>query len=239
MRLRYGELFARAGELWRADSELLVPVAAIFFFLPILAILIFLPITDLSGLEGEARSQAMLAMIGEQLPWSLAQTIVQTWGVGAILTLQLDPGRPSVGEAIRRSLVRLPGLLAARIIAFGGVALGILAFVVPGLYLIGRTFLTSALYIAEPKLGPAGAAIGGFERTAGNGWLLFLVAGTIFAANYLIGGMAGQGMLTLSAGGSWLALPFAALAAGMLSLMVVAMVLLEIAAYRGLARQGM
>lgn len=167
MRLRYGELFADAAELWRADSGILVPIAAIFFFLPILAILLFLPVVDLNGLEGEARNAAMMAMIGDQLPWSIAQTIIQTWGVGAILTLQLDPARPSVGEALRRALARLPGLLAARIIAFGGVALGILAFVVPGLYLMGRTFLTSALYIAEPRLGPAGAAIGGFERKIG------------------------------------------------------------------------
>jgi hypothetical protein len=233
MKLRFGDIFAQAGNLWRSESALLVPLAAIFFFLPVLAVLLVVPIVDLGGLEGEARAEAMLATIRGHLPWTLAQAVVQTFGVGTILTLLLDPARPTVGEAIRRAFVRLPGLLVARLCALAGVALGLLAFVVPGLYLIGRTFLTSSVYIAEPARGPVGAAIAGFERTVGNGWLLFLVFGTVTTASQLLGSIASQGLLGLPAGG-WITFPFVALVAAGMSAIILVTVLLEAAAYRSL-----
>lgn len=237
MKLRFGNVFAHAGDLWRSESGLLVPLAAIFFFLPLLAVLLVVPVVDLGGLEGEARAEAMIATIRAQLPWTVAQAVIQTFGVGAILTLLLDPARPSVGEAIRRAFVRLPGLLAARIVALAGVALGLLAFVLPGLYLIGRTFLTSAVYIAEPERGPAGAVIAGFERTTGNGWLLFLVFGTVTTASQLLGSVATRALLGLPEGGL-LTFPFIALVAAGMSVIVLATVLLEAAAYRSLPRPG-
>src|SRR5690606_4024278 len=57
MKLRFGDIFAQAGNLWRSESALLVPLAAIFFFLPVLAVLLVVPIVDLGGLEGEARAE--------------------------------------------------------------------------------------------------------------------------------------------------------------------------------------
>ena len=61
MRLRYGEIFADAAAMWRSESAVLVPVAAVFFFLPVFALLLFLPIADTRGLAEEAAQAAEIA----------------------------------------------------------------------------------------------------------------------------------------------------------------------------------
>lgn len=234
MRLGYGAIFADAGSLWRSEHGVLVPVAGIFFFLPVFALLLFLPVADTRGLAEEAARAAEVAQMTRNLPWLFGQIVVQAFGAAVVLQLLLDPDRPQVGAAIVRAVRLLPGLLAAQIIAFAAIALGLLILIVPGLYLMGRTFITSPIYVAEPGRGPAGAAILSFERTHGNGWVLFAVSFTVSAVNYLLGSIAQQATLTLLASGPSVTIPFDAGVSVLAAACVLAMVLLQAAAYRAL-----
>lgn len=234
MRPRFGDIAADAAALWRAGREPLLVVGAIFFFLPTLANLLFLPVPDMKGLSDEAAQQATFALLQERMPWFLVQFAAQSFGVGTLLVMLLDPERPSVREALWRTLVRFPGLLAVRIITFSAVFLGLLAFILPGLWMMGRTFLTSPVYMAERGRGPAVAVIAAFERTSGNGMLLFAIAVTIYAADYLVSGIVVQAMLAAASAGPVLVGLFALMMGAALSAITLAAVLLEAAAYRAL-----
>jgi len=232
MKLRFGDLFTGAGAYWRGGPEALVAVAGVFFFLPQLANLLFVPVFDATGLEGVALTQAMLDFFMRNLPWSAAQFIAESMGVATVLLMLLDPARPSVGEALGRALRLLPGLVVARLIAAAAVMLGLLLLFVPGFYLSGRTFLTSAVYVFEPQRGPGGAAVAGFERTRGNGWLFFLAVFGVSAVWYIFGGMIMQGAL---AAGPFAAAPLKALVAALVAGCMLLIVLLEATAYRALS----
>lgn len=235
MRLRLGEIFAGAAALWRGGPQQLVTVAAIFFFLPQFASLLFIgPLKVAEGLEGIELARAMLAFFQANILWFGAQFIFESMGVGTLLLMLLDPARPSVGEAMAGMARRLPGLMVARFIAALAITLGWMALFVPGLYLLGRTFLTSAVYVLERERGPAGAAIAAFERTAGNGWMLFVVAFSAWGLSNFVGGTVMQAALAAEPVGEWLSGPLKAAAAAALAAAMLLAVLLEAAAYRAL-----
>lgn len=241
MRLRVPEVFADVGAMWHGAREVLLPVAAIFFFLPWFAVLLFLPVLDLTGLDGWARIDAQLNYMLQQSPWLIAQFIVESLGVGTLLLLLLDPARLSVGEALARALRLLPGLAAARLIASAAVMLGLSLLVLPGLFLMARTFLTSARYIDQPQRGPAGAAVSGFELTAGNGWPLFVMVFMAWTISNLLGGsVAAQIALSAEPLGPFVSAPLKGLTAAIVTAGMLLAVLLEAASYRALSapKQG-
>lgn len=234
MRLRYGQLFADAAALWRGGPEALTAVAAIFLFLPIFAVHLFMDLPDLTALEGEAFYDALMDAYAQQMPWNVGLFVIQSMGVGVILLMLLDPSQPTVSQALRRGLRLLPGLMAARLSASLAVLFGFFLLVAPGLYLMGRTFITSASYVIEPQRGPIGATMAGFGRTFGNAGVLLLATFTAMALSFGFGGMAMQmaeaakDQSPLLSGLLWAVT--AAIESGALLLIV----LLEAAAYRAL-----
>ena len=240
MRLRFGEVLADVAGLWRGRADVLIAIAGVFFFLPQFAIQLFVPVLDLTGLEAEARSAAILAYFGAQFHWFAGQYVIESMGVGALLLVLLDPSGPSAGEAMARGFRLLPGLVAARLVASAAVTLGLMLMFVPGFYLMGRTFLTSAVYVAESERGPAGAAVAAFERARGNGWLLFLIVGMAWATSFLLGGTLKELALSAEPLGPFASGPLNALTALLLAACMLLAVLLEAAAYRALSvpRQG-
>lgn len=240
MRLRYTEVFADAAAMWHGARDVLWPVAAVFFFLPGLALRLFLPQPDTTGLADEALRAALDAYLTGAMPWLVGIILIQTYGAALLLLMLLDPGRPTLRAAMTRTLWLIPGLLAAQLIVAAGVALGFLAFIVPGFYLLGRTILTSASFLAAPERGSIAAAVEGFERTRGNGWLLALLLFCAYAINYLIDSVAVSISTVLAVVNPFLTLPVTLLSAGGSAACVLALVLVQAAAYRALSapRQG-
>ncbi|MEZ0242917.1 MAG: hypothetical protein ACAH11_06040 [Sphingomonas sp.] len=234
MRLNWGEVLAEAGVYWRGGAAPLVAVASIFFLLPDFAIQLWMPVPDLSALEGEAYRLATMAFLRENAVWLAARFVSESMGVGTLLLLLLDPARLSVGEALVRALRLLPGLAVARLIAFAGTMLGAMLLFVPGFYIAGRTFITSATYVCESQRGPVGATLAGFERTRGNGWKLFMLAFAGWAVSALFGGTVLQMALTAEPLGQIATGPLRLLAAAIGAGAMLFVVLLEAAAYRAL-----
>jgi len=240
MRLRYPDVFADAGAMWRGARDVLLPVAAVFFFLPGLGLRLFLPQPDTTGLADEALRTAIDAWLSGAMPWLVVVILTQTYGAALLLLMLLDPGRPTLGAAMLRTLRLIPGLLAAQLIVAAGVALGFLVLIVPGFYLLGRTILTSASYLTSPERGSIAAAVEGFERTRDNGWLLALLWFSAYAVNYLIDsvGMAINSVLVPI--NHFLVIPVELATAGGSAACVLLLVLCQAAAYRALSvpRQG-
>lgn len=240
MRFTLAGVLAEARTLWRSDQELVLRIAAVLIFLPQLAVLLFLPRgPDLEGLAGEALIRALEPWIASVWPWALAAALLQTLGQASILSLLLDPRRPSVGEAIMSALPLLPGIFLVSILIIAAQFAGFFALILPGLYVMGRSFLILPSILARPRDGLGGGIIAGIRHTHRRGWMIALIPFSILVATQLVG----QLILALapSAGGTISPAAMAAGAAASLiaALSITAHALFQAATYRVLVpRQG-
>ena len=260
---RYLDVFAQAARIWRAERPVLAAVAGIFFFLPQLALLLFLPVPDTSGLAKEASDAIVSAWIVASLPWLAGLLLAQGYGTALILTLVLDPARPTLGEAMAKALRSFPKLVLAQAIMFGAIGLVLLVLLVlaqvimiggtwllalvlvPGFYLVGRLLLTAPTVIAEPELGAVKAVTAAFDRARGRGWWLLMPAMLTIFASLFLAGSPHQLAAAVAPIGPLASFPLELLSAVLASGCSVALVLIQAVLYRALGsatqgpRQGM
>ncbi|MEN3749305.1 hypothetical protein TPR58_19180 [Sphingomonas sp. HF-S3] len=236
-KLRFAALFEDAAALWRTNRDLLLAIAGVFYLLPILALLMFVPAPRLAGLQPDAQRDAILAWAANW-PWFLIGSAVQLIGTVAILTLLLTPGRISLRDALIlavRRIVPLFGLWSmVSLVCFAG----FFPLVIPGLYLLGRTFLAIPISVAErSRLFPAFVA--SIERTRGHGWMIAAAYMTVFLANFMVSNLLAPLLDAAGAGSPVLSGVVLVLVAGAGALAALATTLVQASAYRGLTRQGM
>jgi len=240
--MNLARVFADAAGLWQRDRDLWLRVAGFCFFLPALALQLFVSLPDLSGLEKEALSNALVAWAGANASWLAALAVWQVYSCAVVLLLVLDPARPTLGAALVRTLRLMPGLSLAYLAAMLLVGTGASFFIVPGLYLFGRTYLTLPVLVAEPERGPLVALISAIQRSHRRGWLFFLIPLTAFLVQNLVGSVfaAAGGALGAAVEGTPAHLIFGVLLAGVAAAGALAQTLLLAAAYRGItgAKQG-
>jgi hypothetical protein len=235
MRLRFGEVQAEAVAAWRGASAPLMAIAFFFFLLPDFAIQLWMPVPDLSGLEGEAYTLATWAFLRANLFWFGLRFVSETMGVATLLLFLLDPARLTVGEAMARAVRLVPGLAVARLIAFVATMLGAMLYQLPGFFIAGRCFITSATYVREPELGPVTATVAGFGRTRGNASILFLILFAGWAVSALFGGSVLQVALAAEPIGQIVTGPLRLLTAAIGAMAMLGIVLFEAAVYRALS----
>lgn len=185
--------------LWRdtlADTRALLPLA-----LPVAAAFVLLPgvAIDLFGPPLPKTALAMtpnVVLIELVLP-ALIGLVAQL----AILRLALDRRRGiarSVGEALTAAVAAWPVAVVVLLLGAAPVALGMLALVVPGLYLAGR--LTPAVALVADGAGPVAALEQSWALTAGNGWRVIgftlMIVGWFFILS-AAGGAVGAGAMAL------------------------------------------
>lgn len=231
MKLSFGGVFADAGAMWRANHEILLAVAGIFFFLPVFAFDLFVPILDVRGLADDARIRAVAQWYGTNGVWLVLPMALQFFGSAVVLSLLLDAGRPTVAQAIARVVHLLPALVIAMLgsaLLIGG---GTVLFFVPGMYAFGRCYIVWAVIVAEPGRGGAEGFLEALRRTRGLGWRLFALGMTVVIPLYLVLQILGTPAAGSGAiGTSVLALCGAALG----SVAGIGQLLLQAAAYRAL-----
>lgn len=185
--------------LWRdtlADTRALLPLA-----LPVAAAFVLLPgvAIDLFGPPLPKTALAMtpnVVLIELVLP-ALIGLVAQL----AILRLALDRRRGvtrSVGEALTAAFGAWPLAVVALLLGAGPIALGMLALVVPGLYLAGR--LTPAVALVLDGTGPVAAIERSWALTEGNGWRV--IGFTLMLVGWFVvlsaaGGAVGAGVVAL------------------------------------------
>lgn len=158
--LSLSQVWDDAGAALRASAPVLIPVAALFFFLPSLTVAYLMPLPPeaaltLADIEARLMPQALIA----PLLWL---------GQLCIAALMVRPGAVTVREAVGKAMALFLPMVVMSVLT-GFVALGgLLLFILPGIYLVGR--LLTAMPILVAAGGGAIAALeAGWRQTAGNG----------------------------------------------------------------------
>lgn len=124
--------------------QLLVAIAGVFFLLPGLVLSFVLP-----PLENVDSLEAIAATIQPYLLLIIFVSIIPMIGQLAIWTLVMASDRPTVGEAIKTALLFLPFYFLINILSNIIIGVGLLLFILPGIYLVCRLAPIGAIAIAE------------------------------------------------------------------------------------------
>lgn len=242
MRLDLARAVADAAAQWRRDRDVLTRVAAVFFFLPSLAFRLFVPepapLPEGIEVTPEMAVEQMLGWLGANAHWLLGERLIESFGCAVLLAMLLDPRRLQLGDAMREAARRFGLFVVASVAALALVGLGWMAFVLPGLYLVGRTFLVGAVVMAEPDRPAAALLPRAIAITRGHGWVLLLVATALFATSYFGAVFVGEALFALQGGGPVLAavqMLLDMLGAALSAAVVLATVLVQASLYRALA----
>lgn len=240
MKLRFVRVFGDAIHLWQVHRDVLVRVASVFIFLPLFAVRLFLapPATDKPEVTLMEMGRILSEWLAAHWPVMVANMLIQTFGAAVLLVMLLDPARPPIERAMQRALPLVPLLLVASLAVTALTMFGLLAAIVGAFYVMGRTFLTGASLVAGPSSNPFEAVANGIKRTRGHGWMLLGVSMTISVATIMIGGMFDG--YDMHKGSAVIGALMAGVGAAISTAGSIAMILTQVAAYRGLgpAKQG-
>lgn len=237
MRLSIGSALGDAAALWRAERDLIVRIAGVFYLLPILALAMLA--SGLSLPEQATQDQireALREFYGANFVWLLLITVAIEFGTLALLKLFLQRSE-TVLDLLKAAAIRLLPFVLLGFANGAVMQLGFTLFVLPGIYVFGRTWMMGAAYAAEPERGLLKAVERGFRLSIGNGWrIAFLGFGVavIAGAGALVLLILAQAGIAAVGGAQWaqvlLLVPVVAAAAA-----YTAFTLVRIAAYRRLA----
>ena len=209
MKFDMNACWARAVDLVRSNSQLLIVIAGMFLLLPSVAMYLLVP--DIELFADPTTSQEVLAerlgeILGPMLGVGLISLMVQFAGYGAMVALMGDE-RPTVGQALGIGLKTVPSLIAVMIAfmlmyMFGGflIALPISLIVgvagVPALglivifpvllyvfWLMARMSLVMPALILGGTLNPIKAIANSFRLTRESQWsvmIFWVVLGAVF-----------------------------------------------------------
>jgi hypothetical protein len=172
-----GAIVREAWELYKGHWRTFVPLALIVYIVLGLVTLVFALLLGWLG-----------AIIG-----ALASIVGTFWLQGALVEAVQDvrDGKQdlSIGEMFQRVQPRLPALIVAGILAGLGIALGLILFIVPGLFLLTIWSLIVPTIVLEGK--SAGESFGrSRELVKGNGWSVFgvivMTIGAVIVASIIV-----------------------------------------------------
>jgi hypothetical protein len=172
--------------LWRAHGEVLLIIAGLFLMIPDFARNLFLPMPAITGFD-EANLALLEKYFVENSLWLFLLNLPVLLGSAAMLSLMVDARRPTVGEALGVAAFMLPSIFALNLLMQFAIFGGFIAFLAPGLYLIGRMAVASSWQMAHRSMNPITAVARSFDLTRDNGWaiagiiLIFAITGAIVA----------------------------------------------------------
>lgn len=237
MRLSFSGVLADAGTLLRANRDVLLALAGVFFFLPVLAFNLFVAMPDIEGLSDQTLLRAVMQWYAANGVWIALSAAAQFFGGAVILLLLLDSRRPTVGQAIAGVVPLIPALVIAALASGLLIGGGLLLFFVPGMYAYGRCYLLWAVIVAEREHGPIDGLVEGLRRTHGLGWRLFALGMMVVLPFYLLSQVLAGVMQAMEGAGALGSMASALCAAAFGTAAGLGQLLLQAAAYRAL-RQG-
>lgn len=176
----------RATEMIGVNLGVILPVVGVFFLLPS-AIMPFVERQDLAllqrlGVAAEAREPEIWSHVKAywlsfiSLNWwlILVAAIVGIIGTLTLLKLLLQPGRDSVGDAIAGAGTLFPSYFAAAILSSFATLIGLMLFIIPGIYIGVRLGLFGAALASGNARNPIDALKASWAATKGNALLIFL-----------------------------------------------------------------
>jgi hypothetical protein len=238
LKLDTGRAWTDAMALLREQREILLTLAGFFIMLPALLLNALRPFTP-SGSQ-ETWMQEVLAWTSTNFHWVVLVATMAALGRIAMLILLLLPARPTVGEALGAG-GRLLILFLVMDLLIGFMLLGgFFLFVLPCLYIFGRTFLAEAAFVATRARNPITGITAGFEASRGNGWRIVTVAAILYVAGLILTAAIGSvvGVLGALAGMEGLARVLGALVESVCGAGVsLILVLMSVTSWRQLAQR--
>ncbi|MFD1036355.1 hypothetical protein ACFQ15_17100 [Sphingomonas hankookensis] len=244
MKLNVGAAIQEALAIWRRDRDVIVAVAGVFFFLPNLALSLFMRTDRITVRAGTQDDQALLASMQsylvDNIHWLALQALAELVGIAVLLALILDPARPTVGEALRTAFRRLPVLVVATLLINAAKLGGLILFILPMLYVIGRVFVVLPVLMAEPERRFGDAMGRAIELTKGHALQLLSLSGLIFFGGQMVVLLLSATASAVSAGGTNpVTMAILAFAASVVAAaMSIAFTLTRATIYRRLASNG-
>lgn len=234
---------ADALRLFRRDRDLITRVAAMFLFLPRFALSLLVPAAPVMAAP-MTDEPAMQAWIRASFDWYAsnglgfaAAYLMMLFGSLTILTLYLDPVRPTLDLALRGAGRRLPVYLATALMVAVPVQLGLALLILPGLYLQGRLLLAGPALVAD-RQGPLAAVRASWRRTQRQSLALAAVAAIALFGGDLLGAPfegLGQALDGAPAANPVVAALLSAAAAAVFAAVALATILLRIVLHQRLS----
>lgn len=177
-----------AKAMGRANSDLLIAIAGMFLLLPGILADQLMSAPPMMGKDAPSTEviQKLAEHFAHNWPVLLAHGVVTSFGTLALLALLLRPERLTVGESLKAALVILPGYFVASLLQGLCVGIGVLLFIVPGLYLVARFALIAAVAAAEQQGNPITLLRRSLQLTRGNGWRIFALLAILFATAMIV-----------------------------------------------------
>jgi hypothetical protein len=172
-------VLADAATLWRAERELLVALAGLFFVVPMLAAILLVAGMDMPATpDPEKMREALMAFYWANALPIFAINLAFDFGTFAVFNLYLQGGGRTLGEVLMLTLRRFPiffliNVIAGLLFSFG------LWLILPALFALARTWLAGPAYAAAPERGIVDAFRQGWRRSAGFSGLALLAVGTM------------------------------------------------------------
>lgn len=178
--------------MFRARRDLLLSLAAPFLFLPPYALALLVPPVPVvaSASDDDTRrawAETVLAWAQTHGGWYLLSYALGFWGASFLYTVQLDRGSATVGDALAHSTRALPRFLLAMLLVSIPVGSGLLLWVIPGLYAMGRLMLVGPALVTDRRLGARGAIGQSLALTHGHGLTAMTLAAIPLAGDWLMG----------------------------------------------------
>lgn len=192
MKISISGALAAAWHDARRDTEVLLPITALFLFLPTLAILLLIaapPAAPAAG-AGDEQMSLFIRAYGEWLvgnaPAFGAGAACALMGSATIAAFYLDRQAHDLRDALVRAVGLLPRFLLAGLIIAIPTFIGATLFLVPGLYVMARTMLAGPILVAERPMTALGAVMRSLKCTRGDGLLLTGLSAMLLLAGQIL-----------------------------------------------------
>lgn len=182
MKFSYNAVWDDTVAMLKANGGLLAALAGVFLFLPSLLLGHLAPQPQGS----EASLASMLGYIRENLHWALAVRLVNIVGTIAMLILLFARGGVTVGGSIAGSFHFFVAYLVASFLSSLMIGVGLVALLLPGLYLFARLSPLGPVVVVEKRRNPIDAVKRAFELTRGNGWSVLGLLVAVVIAGYIV-----------------------------------------------------
>ncbi len=247
MKIETMRVLRDAWALFRRDADLLLRIAGPFLFLPAFALALLVPGPPAATAESGAGDAQTLAWIqsvsdwaGTYGGWYVAAYLIGYLGTATILALYLETPRPDAGQALRRAARIFPRFALATVVGSLPAGAGLLLWVLPGLYVLGRLLPVGPILLAEAPIGAWAAIRRSLALTRGSGLALTGLSAFAYLSGWLIGTPFLEADRILREGGQGSPALIALVDAGAAIAAMgsgLATALIALVAYRGLTRQ--
>lgn len=175
MKLDYMVCWNDAMAMLRTHKEAVAAIAGVFLFLPSLLLAYFVGEPPIEGLTDPAEIQAaQIAFLADNAFSLMLSNLVIGFGSLSLYVLLAPNRRETVGDVLKAALGLFLFYLLANIFVAIGMFLGLILFILPGLYLLGRLSMVPMIIADQEERSPIEAIKKNWELTRGNGWSIFL-----------------------------------------------------------------